>query len=161
MQACEPQAASNSRCLYCPAARLPSLQDYYQLLSPTVSVMDHTSVYTELYRLQNFKNEQQLPDPKLWIDIKALMGDPSDNIPGIKVGAWGVCVCGQPIHVYKGFMLLVLLCCTPCCILMLVQQAVQSDLGVGCPHVLTTLRHAWRIHVRHKLTHAETPIYIL
>jgi hypothetical protein len=124
MQACEPQAASNSRCLYCPAARLPSLQDYYQLLSPTVSVMDHTSVYTELYRLQNFKNEQQLPDPKLWIDIKALMGDPSDNIPGIKVGAWGVCVCGQPIHVYKGFM-----------------QPDQADFGVAGAPVLHAMLH--------------------
>jgi hypothetical protein len=81
-----------------------------------------------------------------------------------------VCVCvGNPYmytkvscsQIRQTLVLLVLLCCTPCCILMLVQQAVQSDLGVGCPHVLTTLRHAWRIHVRHKLTHAETPIYIL
>lgn len=44
-------------------------------------------MYGELYTLQSFNAEQQLPDPKLWIDIKALMGDASDNIPGIKVGA--------------------------------------------------------------------------
>jgi 5'-3' exonuclease len=66
--------------------RLFALQDFYQLLSPTVSVMQAAGAYADLYTLQSFNAEQQLPDPKLWIDVKALMGDPSDNIPGIKVG---------------------------------------------------------------------------
>lgn len=56
------------------------MQDYYQLLSPTVSVLNSG----ELYTLQRFTEEQQLHDPRLWIDIKALMGDHADNIPGLK-----------------------------------------------------------------------------
>lgn len=59
-------------------------QDFYQLLSPTVSVL-RGSAYGDLYTLADFTEQEQLPDPKLWTDIKALMGDSSDNIPGLQV----------------------------------------------------------------------------
>lgn len=63
---------------------LSAPQDFYQLLSPTVSVL-HGGAYGELYTLQQFTASEQLADPRLWRDIKALMGDPADNIPGLKV----------------------------------------------------------------------------
>lgn len=73
-------------CTYALSASLhmhhPSLQDFYQLLSPTVSVL--TGPHQPLYTLSSFQQEQQLSDPKLWVDMKALMGDPSDNIPGVR-----------------------------------------------------------------------------
>lgn len=59
------------------------MQDFYQLLSPAVSVLS-SGPYTDLYTLEDFTAQHELPDPRLWIDIKALMGDASDNIPGLK-----------------------------------------------------------------------------
>jgi 5'-3' exonuclease len=69
---------------------LPLLpQDFYQLLSPTVSVLRGGGPYGELYTLADFTQQEQLSDPRLWIDIKALMGDSSDNVPGVKVRPGG------------------------------------------------------------------------
>lgn len=65
-------------------------QDFYQLLSPTVSVL-RGGAYGELYTLENFITQEQLSDPRLWIDIKALMGDYSDNVPGLKVRSGARC----------------------------------------------------------------------
>lgn len=83
--------------LLCTFRRL--LQDFYQLLSPTVSVL-RGGAYGELYTLDDFTTQEQLTDPRLWIDIKALMGDFSDNVPGLKVRSGpGVTVCqhaGKP-----------------------------------------------------------------
>lgn len=63
-------------------------KDFYQLLSPTVSVLRGGGPYGELYTLADFTQQEQLADPRLWIDIKALMGDSSDNVPGVKgIGA--------------------------------------------------------------------------
>lgn len=59
------------------------LQDFYQLLSRCVSVL-HGGPYQEPYTLDSFVAEQQLQDPRLWVDVKALMGDSSDNITGLK-----------------------------------------------------------------------------
>jgi 5'-3' exonuclease len=52
-----------------------------------------------LYRLADFQEQYGLADASLMVDLKALMGDVSDNIPGVKgvgektaarlVAAWG------------------------------------------------------------------------
>ncbi len=62
---------------------ISSDHDLMQLISPVVSMKmlkSHDSVY---YTVNSFKEEYGF-DPIKIIDLKALMGDASDNIPGVK-----------------------------------------------------------------------------
>lgn len=81
---CQPPEILVSLVVCCPV--LPLVQDYYQLLSPCVSVL-HGGFYDDPYTLEDFKAQEELADPKLWRDVKALMGDAADNIPGLKAGS--------------------------------------------------------------------------
>lgn len=52
-----------------------------------MSILRSNGPYGEPYTMHDFQQEQQLSDPKLWIDVKTLMGDVADNIPGLKVSS--------------------------------------------------------------------------
>ena len=59
-------------------------KDLLQLISDNVKVkLLKTHDYIMMDK-KEFKNTYGLDDPKLMIDLKALMGDASDNIPGVK-----------------------------------------------------------------------------
>lgn len=60
-------------------------RDSFQLVDPTTSVCftRRGITDTEVYTAQNFKEKTGIT-PKQIIDLKALMGDTSDNIPGVK-----------------------------------------------------------------------------
>ncbi|WP_458412752.1 5'-3' exonuclease [Schinkia sp. CFF1] len=57
--------------------------DLYQLLGTHVAQIVQKKGNTNLYRLVDFKNQYDV-EPEQWIDVKALLGDTSDNIPGVK-----------------------------------------------------------------------------
>lgn len=57
-------------------------RDSFQLVSPTVTVLLATTNETKIYDVAAVKEQYGLK-PEQLIDVKALMGDPSDNIPGI------------------------------------------------------------------------------
>lgn len=59
-------------------------QDFYQLLQPNISMLRYPS--GPLYTQRTFSEEFGLPEgsTNLWVDVKALAGDASDNIPGIR-----------------------------------------------------------------------------
>lgn len=57
-------------------------KDYYQLLSPSVSVLRANDFITE----ESFTSQYGI-SPKLWVDAGAFMGDDSDNIFGVP--GWG------------------------------------------------------------------------
>lgn len=67
----------------CNLHTLPGLQDFFQLLRPGLSVLRAASSHTEPYSAADFEAEYGVA-PGLWVDVKALAGDPSDNIPGVK-----------------------------------------------------------------------------
>lgn len=58
-------------------------QDLYQLLNDKVCQLKHEKNNEKTIRLKDFKTSYQIT-PKQWIDVKALLGDNSDNIPGVK-----------------------------------------------------------------------------
>ncbi|MDX8367063.1 5'-3' exonuclease [Cytobacillus sp. IB215665] len=58
-------------------------RDLLQLLDPNISqVIAIKSKGDTIYRLQDFHNEYEI-SPNQWVDVKALLGDKSDNIPGV------------------------------------------------------------------------------
>ncbi|MDD2268011.1 MAG: DNA polymerase I [Eubacteriales bacterium] len=57
-------------------------RDSFQLVSPTVTVLLVTTNETKIYDVAAIKEQYGLK-PEQLIDVKALMGDPSDNIPGV------------------------------------------------------------------------------
>lgn len=57
-------------------------RDSFQLVSPTVTVLLATTNETKIYDVTAIKEQYGLK-PEQLIDVKALMGDPSDNIPGV------------------------------------------------------------------------------
>jgi DNA polymerase-1 len=61
-------------------------KDFYQLLSPSVTMYDPDPKKNSAMDLEGFKARFGL-EPSAFIDVQALMGDSSDNIPGVpKVG---------------------------------------------------------------------------
>lgn len=62
-----------------------SKQDFTQLLQPSVSILRSIG-QPDLYTHETFAEETGLPasQARLWVDVKALAGDPSDNIPGVR-----------------------------------------------------------------------------
>jgi 5'-3' exonuclease len=58
----------------------------YQLLQPGVRILRNTAGATVPYSHEDFSVEfgLQLGQAQLWVDVKALAGDPGDNIPGVK-----------------------------------------------------------------------------
>ncbi len=60
-------------------------RDWLQLLAPGVSLLDKLN--DRLFLFDRFQEQVGLPTPKALAECKALMGDSSDNIPG--VGAIG------------------------------------------------------------------------
>jgi DNA polymerase-1 len=61
-------------------------KDFYQLLSPTVSMYDPSPNKNSAMTLESFKERFGI-EPAAFLDVQALMGDSSDNIPGVpKVG---------------------------------------------------------------------------
>lgn len=57
--------------------------DLYQLLTPNVFQVTLKKGQMNLYGQENFEKEYEIK-PGQWIDVKALLGDTSDNIPGVK-----------------------------------------------------------------------------
>lgn len=62
------------------------LQDMYQLLRPGVRVLRSAAGRWASYSHDDFAAEYGLQPGQahLWTDVKALAGDPGDNIPGVK-----------------------------------------------------------------------------
>ena len=58
-------------------------QDLYQLLDSNISQVTQKKGQTLIISQKQFENEFGIP-PENWIDIKGLLGDKSDNIPGVK-----------------------------------------------------------------------------
>lgn len=57
-------------------------KDFLQLLNQhTSQILIHNKLETR-YTVDHFKAEYGI-EPDQWIDVKALLGDPSDNIPGV------------------------------------------------------------------------------
>lgn len=56
-------------------------KDFYQLLSPQVSIFD--PIKGEAWTLDRFRGEYGI-EPWQWVDVGALMGDKGDNIHGVK-----------------------------------------------------------------------------
>jgi DNA polymerase-1 len=62
-------------------------KDFYQLLSDKVSMYDPDPTKSSALTLETFQERFQGLTPASFLDVQALMGDSSDNIPGIpKVG---------------------------------------------------------------------------
>jgi DNA polymerase I len=58
-------------------------KDLYQMLSiPNLSFIHSSKGVIENFGIQEFKNKFQL-DPLQWLDYKALVGDPGDNLKGV------------------------------------------------------------------------------
>lgn len=62
------------------------LQDFNQLLQPGLALLRSTKSGPQLYTHQMWAQEFNLPADQahLWVDVRALSGDPGDNIPGVK-----------------------------------------------------------------------------
>jgi 5'-3' exonuclease len=58
-------------------------KDFYQLLDSSVFLIRKTKNGYEEYAWQEFVDEFGLL-PTDWLDMKAMMGDPGDNIPGVR-----------------------------------------------------------------------------
>jgi 5'-3' exonuclease len=58
----------------------------YQLLQPGVRILRNTAGATVPYSHEDLAAEFGLQpgQTQLWVDVKALAGDPGDNIPGVK-----------------------------------------------------------------------------
>lgn len=58
----------------------------YQLLQPRVRILRSISGSWAPYSCEDFAAEYGLQpgQERLWVDVKALAGDPADNIPGVK-----------------------------------------------------------------------------
>ena len=62
-------------------------KDFYQLLNEYTSQVFNQKKIERYYTLTDFKEEFGI-EPSQWIDVKALLGDSSDNVPGVAgVGA--------------------------------------------------------------------------
>ena len=59
-------------------------KDLLQLITDEVTVKLLKQKDYIMMDKKEFKNTYELDDPKLMVDLKALMGDASDNIPGVK-----------------------------------------------------------------------------
>uniref|UniRef100_A0A383V7A3 5'-3' exonuclease domain-containing protein n=1 Tax=Tetradesmus obliquus TaxID=3088 RepID=A0A383V7A3_TETOB len=61
-------------------------KDMYQLLQPRVRILRSISGSWAPYSCEDFAAEYGLQprQERLWVDVKALAGDPADNIPGVK-----------------------------------------------------------------------------
>eukprot|EP00879_Flechtneria_rotunda_P012477 GHRR01013029.1.p1 GENE.GHRR01013029.1~~GHRR01013029.1.p1 ORF type:complete len:323 (+),score=88.22 GHRR01013029.1:2317-3285(+) len=59
-------------------------KDFYQLLCPGISILRSPMHEAKPYTAEDFEAEFDLPDPRLYIDVTALAGHRSDNIPGVK-----------------------------------------------------------------------------
>ena len=57
--------------------------DFYQLLGSHVKLMNYSGKQGSYYDEKNFRDEFHIP-PRLFADYKALHGDKSDNIPGVR-----------------------------------------------------------------------------
>ncbi|MDR2050394.1 MAG: DNA polymerase I [Deltaproteobacteria bacterium] len=66
----------------CPVLILGADKDLRQCLSPAVSMWDPSSREERLLTLEDFRREQGF-EPEFWPDYQALVGDSSDNIPGV------------------------------------------------------------------------------
>lgn len=64
----------------------PCMQDFYQLLQPGLSMLRYERFGPVHYTHTDFADETGLPadQARLWVDVRALEGDPGDNIPGVK-----------------------------------------------------------------------------
>ena len=63
---------------------ISSDKDLLQLITDEVSVKLLKQTGYIMMDKKEFKNTYELDEPARMVDIKALMGDPSDNIPGVK-----------------------------------------------------------------------------
>lgn len=62
-------------------------KDFYQLLNQHTSQVFNQKRVETLYTIKDFRTEFGI-EPNQWIDVKALLGDSSDNVPGVAgVGA--------------------------------------------------------------------------
>ena len=62
-------------------------KDFYQLLNQHTSQVFNQKRVETFYTINDFRNEFGI-EPSQWIDVKALLGDSSDNVPGVAgVGA--------------------------------------------------------------------------
>ncbi|MDR1110529.1 MAG: DNA polymerase I [Deltaproteobacteria bacterium] len=57
-------------------------KDFYQLLSPMVSMYDPDPKKSSAMTLEGFRDRFHI-EPAAFLDVQALMGDTSDNIPGV------------------------------------------------------------------------------
>jgi DNA polymerase-1 len=57
-------------------------KDFYQLLAPSVSMYDPSPNKNSAMTLESFKERFGI-EPEAFLDVQALMGDSSDNIPGV------------------------------------------------------------------------------
>lgn len=66
-------------------------KDFFQLLSPRINILRGPMKGGELFTESTFKEKYGI-EPRQWVDVVALMGDKSDNIPGFEgIGSSTAC----------------------------------------------------------------------
>ncbi len=58
-------------------------KDLYQLLNPQTVLIVQRKGKEEIVTYNSFRERYNIL-PRRWVDVKAILGDPSDNIPGVK-----------------------------------------------------------------------------